>query len=116
MMPAGRSAAVIIAVTAVVGLLVFAAAGQAVAATGGTWQAAQKVPGTGTLNKGGNAEVNSVSCRSAGNCTAGRSYKDGSGRYQAFVASEVNGIWHTAIEVPGTAALNAGGNAWIGSV
>jgi len=27
---------------------------------------------------------------------------------QAFVASEVNGTWHAAIEVPGTAALHQG--------
>jgi hypothetical protein len=34
----------------------------------------------------------------------------------AFVASEVNGTWHTAIEVPGTAALNQGGDAAVNSV
>jgi hypothetical protein len=32
------------------------------------------------------------------------------------VASQINGTWHTAIEVPGTAALNQGGSAGIGSV
>jgi hypothetical protein len=116
MMPAGRSAAVIIAVTAAVGLLGFAAAGQAVAATGGTWHAAQQAPGTGTLNKGGNAQVQSVSCASAGNCAAGGSYTNSSGHYQVFVASEVNGTWRAAIEAPGTGTLNKGGNAQIYSV
>jgi hypothetical protein len=82
----------------------------------GTWRTARKVPGTATLNKGGNAEVNSVSCGSAGNCSAGGYYKDGSWRYQAFVVSQVNGTWRTAMKVPGTATLNKGGNAWIGSV
>jgi hypothetical protein len=32
------------------------------------------------------------------------------------VISEVSGTWGTAIEVPGTAALNAGGAAQINSV
>ena len=56
-----------------------------------------------------------MSCASAGNCAAAGCYTDSSGR-QAFVASEVNGTWHTAIEVPGTAALNQGGNALADSV
>src|SRR5215471_10357793 len=84
--------------------------------TNGTWHAAIEVPGTAALNKGGNATVNSVSCASAGNCTAGGSYTDGSGHHQAFVASEANGAWHAAIEVPGTAALNKGGGARVSSV
>ena len=49
-----------------------------------------------------------MSCASAGNCSAGGYYTDGAGHEQAFVVSEVNGTWGTAIEVPGTAALNAG--------
>jgi hypothetical protein len=46
------------------------------------------VPGTGTLNKGGNAGVVSVSCASAGNCAAGGGYTDRFGHTQAFVASQ----------------------------
>ncbi len=53
---------------------------------------------------------------SAGNCGAGGYYKDSSGRRQAFVVSQVNGTWGKAIEVPGSAALNPGGNAEITSV
>jgi hypothetical protein len=82
----------------------------------GTWHAAKEIPGTATLNKGGNADVYSVSCASPGNCSAGGYYTDGSGHTQAFVVSEVNGTWHTAIEVPGTAALNKHGNAEVNSV
>jgi len=91
-----------------------AAAGAA--ARAGTWRAAIEVPGTGGLNKGGNAGVLSVSCASAGNCAAAGGYKDGSGHRQAFVASEANGTWHAAIEVPGSAALNKGGGAGVLSV
>jgi len=82
----------------------------------GTWKTAIKVPGTAALNKGGSAAVESVSCPSAGNCAAGGFYKDISGNYQAFAASEVNGTWKAAIEVPGTAALNKGGSAEVYSV
>jgi hypothetical protein len=82
----------------------------------GTWRAAIEAPGLAALNKGGNAEINSISCASAGNCSAGGDYRDGSGHTQAFVAGETNGTWRAAIEVPGTAALNLGGNATLGSV
>jgi Peptidase A4 family len=82
----------------------------------GIWGTAEEVPGTAALNKGGNAVVNSVSCASAGNCSAGGYYVDGSGYIQAFVVSQVNGTWGTAEEVPGTAALNTGGGAAVNSV
>ena len=82
----------------------------------GTWDHAIEMPGTATLNTGLNAQVISVSCPSAGNCAAGGSYAGSSGHVQAFVANEVNGTWHDAIEVPGTAALNTGGNAAADSV
>jgi len=82
----------------------------------GTWGTAIEVPGTAVLNVGGYAAVNSVSCALAGNCTVGGSYRDSSGNQQVFVVSEVNGTWGTAIEVPGTAALNTGGNAAVNSV
>jgi hypothetical protein len=126
-MPAGRSAAVIISVTAAVCPLVCAGAGQAAAGTqmsagaraaavGGTWHTARKVPGVAALNTGGNAVVQSLSCASAGNCSAGGWYTDGAGHRQAFVVSKVNGTWRTAIQVPGIAALNTGGSAVVQSV
>ncbi len=74
----------------------------------GTWRKAQEVPGTAVLNTGGEAEINSVSCASPGNCSAGGYYTDRSGRGQAFVVSQVRGTWGKAQEVPGTAALNTG--------
>ena len=57
-----------------------------------------------------------MSCASAGNCAGAGFYTDSSGARQAFVASEVNGTWHAAIEVPGTATLNQRGNAAVNSV
>ena len=82
----------------------------------GIWQNAIEVPGTDTLNASGNAAVNSVSCASANNCSAGGYYVDASSHEHAFVVNEVDGTWQNAIEVPGTDTLNAGGNAAVGSM
>jgi hypothetical protein len=82
----------------------------------GIWRKAIEVPGTAALNAYRNGSVNSVACTSPGNCSAGGSYSDLHSMRQAFVANEVNGTWHTAIEVPGTGALNRGGTAGVASV
>ena len=75
----------------------------------GTWGTAIEVPGTARLNGGDEAEINSVSCASAGNCSAVGQYLDSNDFFHAFVVSEVNGTWGKAIEAPGTASLNQGG-------
>jgi hypothetical protein len=87
-----------------------------VSETGGVWGTAIEVPGTAALNKGGSAQITSVSCAAAGNCSAGGQYEDAIFFFQAFVVSETGGVWGTAIEVPGTAALNAQGIGEITSV
>jgi hypothetical protein len=113
------SVTMIVAAAGVAGLTAVTGSGGAMAATGaaaapravvlsGTWGAAQELPGAAALNQGGYAQVNSVSCSSPGNCSAGGWYTDSSGGTQAFVVSEVKGTWHAAVEVPGTAALNKG--------
>jgi hypothetical protein len=84
--------------------------------TNGSWGTAREVPGTAALNTGGTAQVGSVSCTAAGDCTAGGNYTDSSGHSQAFVATQANGTWGKAKEVPGTAALNQGGSAAVYSV
>ena len=121
-----RSVPMILAATAAAGLTVVAGSGGAAAGTraaaasraalAGTWVTAQEMPGTAALNQGGDAQVNSVSCGSPGNCSAGGFYTDSAGGNQAFVVSEVKGTWRAPTEVPGTAALNKYGNAWINSV
>jgi len=40
-----------------------------------------------------NGGVVAVSCRSAGNCSAGAAYLDASSEYQALVINEVGGQW-----------------------
>ncbi len=82
----------------------------------GRWQSATEVPGTATLNAGGQAEVESVSCASAGNCAAGGYYQQASGHRQGFVVSEKSGHWGPATDVPGLHALNFGGSAEVSSV
>ena len=78
---------------------------------GGTWGAAQEV--AGGLNTQNLASVNSISCSSAGNCSAAGFYQDNAG-YQAFVVDEVGGTWGAAQEVAG--ALNTQNGASVSSI
>lgn len=81
----------------------------------GVWGKAIEVPGLAALNVGqdgvADADMNSVSCVSPGNCTAAGDYTDGHLGGQGFVAAEKNGVWAKAIEVPGLGALNSSGEA-----
>jgi hypothetical protein len=82
----------------------------------GTWGKAMQVPGLAALNGAtGGSSVNSVSCASAGNCTAGGIYST-TGYGQVFVVSEKNGTWGKAMQVPGLAALDAGSPVGVSSV
>jgi len=58
------------------------------AALSSTWRTAREIPGTAALNKGGHAQVNSVSCSSPGNCSAGGWYTDSSKHYKVFMVSK----------------------------
>lgn len=82
----------------------------------GKWGSAFKAPGTAKLNAGGFAQLYTVSCAAPGYCVAGGGYRDAHGGFQAFLVDEVHGSWQSAFEVPGSAALNAGGTASIKSV
>jgi Bacterial Ig-like domain (group 3) len=84
----------------------------------GTWGNAREAAG-GLNASGGHAQVNSVSCASAGNCVAAGQYF----KYvapvastQAFEVTEKGGSWSAAQEGPGTAKLNTGGLALVNSV
>lgn len=57
----------------------------------GTWHEAVQVQGVAARNKAGFASVITMSCASAGNCTAGGDHLDHLGHYQAFVLTEVSG-------------------------
>jgi len=53
------------------------------------------VPATGAV-------VNTLSCASAGNCSAGGYASEGASAIYAFVITETNGIWGKAVQVAGT--------------
>jgi hypothetical protein len=57
--------------------------------TKGTWGKAEEVPGTATLNAGGGASVNSISCVAARSCAAGGFYADASGPDETFVVDYI---------------------------
>jgi hypothetical protein len=82
----------------------------------GTWGKAIEVPGLRRLNAGGYAQVDSLSCATPGYCSAAGTYADAALRGQAFVVTETNGVWGRAIETPGSARLNTGGQAEVFSV
>src|SRR5580704_10218929 len=96
-------------ITAAIALLAVSAAGAAAAApaaaatarpasqTTGIWGKAEQV--AAALNQGGFAALMSVSCPSAGNCSAGGYYLDSSGNQQPFVVTRTNGTWGTAEQV-----------------
>jgi len=79
----------------------------------GKWGSAAEVPGFSALNAAGSGSVHAVSCGSAGSCTIGGSYEflNGSGddQSQPYLATETNGKWATAEEVPGLTAISSGG-------
>ena len=81
----------------------------------GTWGQAEPVPGLAALNTGDQASILSLSCASAGDCTAGGSYRASPGQ-QGFVVSEVHGTWGQVQQVPGLVALNKEHFATVSSV
>jgi hypothetical protein len=74
---------------------------------GGRWTKAAEVP-VPALDGAG---VNAVWCAVGGLCIAGGGFKDSGGAIQAWVETQVRGHWQPAVEVPGLAALNIGGEA-----
>ena len=82
--------------------------GMAVSETAGSWKAAVEVaPPTGWQA----GALDSVSCATAGYCTAVGDYIDGSGIDQGFMTTETNGSWGSPVPaaLPADAAPNADG-------
>lgn len=106
-------------------LRVFVGVGVALAAVGlnvgvshatpdGEWSTFENVPGLVAAHPNGGS-VNSVSCASPGNCSAVGYYSNNSGN-QAFVVSQVDGVWGSYEDVPGFIAANTRGEAFLSSV
>jgi hypothetical protein len=68
--------------------------------TAGTWGGALELPGSAALDIQNIADLNAVSCPSAGNCTAVGTYGDAAGRKQVLADTETGGVWATATAVP----------------
>ena len=82
----------------------------------GVWQAARPLPGLAALNRGGIADIASISCGSPGNCAATGLYSLAGCNAQvchqrAFLAAETRGAWGPAQPVPGLAAKSTGSTA-----
>jgi hypothetical protein len=71
--------------------------------TGGTWSPAtslQDLPANATLGEYEVAQLDSAWCSSIGNCVVAGTYNPMDGEPVAYTASEVDGVWQTAKEVP----------------
>ncbi len=80
------------------------------------WNKTAEARGTGALNAGGGAQVTTISCPSAGNCSVGGSYARTSGHLQLFLISESKGSWGKATVLPGILSHNKGSSTQIYSV
>ena len=79
--------------------------------SGGTWSTGTEAPLPANANTTSqNADVYSVSCASAGNCTAVGQYKDSLGNNETVLFTESGGSWSTGIVAPVPA--NAGGSGY----
>jgi len=82
--------------------------------TNGTWSPAQTVTGSFTTNGDIDVDtVTSVSCSSAGNCSAAGYDGTFDGQSHAFVVSLVNDSWQTAVDIGGSLAVEGG---WLSSI
>ena len=71
--------------------------------TAGTWATAVEAPlpaNNNTRSSDSYFVISSVSCGSAGNCTAVGRYKDSSGQVQGLLLTETSGRWATGVEAP----------------
>lgn len=73
--------------------------------TDGVWGDAIPVPGLEALDTERQDAASSLSCPSAGNCTAVGFYTTSSGVMGAWVASEAAGVWGNAQEGPGLSGI-----------
>ncbi len=75
--------------------------------SGGTWSTGIEAPLPANAGEHSRVEIESVSCASAGDCTAVGYYADTSGNLHGLLLSESGGTWSTGIEAPVPANANA---------
>ena len=79
------------------------------ARAGGAWDNPSAIPNAASLNLGGSATIDALSCSSVGYCSAIGDYASSSTTSQVFVATETNGTWGPAVAVPYYSTLNQKG-------
>ena len=84
--------------------------------TSGTWATGVEASLPANAGTNPNAYVVSVSCASAGNCTAVGHYVDSSGHEQGLLLSETSGTWATGVEASLPANAGTNPNASLDSV
>jgi hypothetical protein len=77
----------------------------------GVWSRSIPIRGLGALSQNEVVQVNAVGCGSPGNCAIGGFYgeREGDGGWwagSAFLDTERNGSWGTAVDTPGVDSLN----------
>lgn len=65
-----------------------------------SWSTATRAPLPADAGTTPNVDINSVSCPSAGNCTAVGHYLDGSYHYQGLLLSQSAGSWSAGVKAP----------------
>jgi hypothetical protein len=87
--------------------------------TRGAWQKPQLLAGMDALDQGDPAGINAISCANPGNCVAGGFWDPMSADFalhQGLLATEKNGKWGPAQNVPGLIAINTAEEAMVTNV
>jgi len=90
--------------------------GLLVSETSGEWATGVEAPLPANASARPLVQLYSVSCGSAGNCTAVGSYSDSSGRRQGLLLSETAAAWVTGVEAPLPADAGINPQVDLGSV
>ncbi len=84
--------------------------------TSGTWQTGIQAPLPANANTTPMVDLSSVSCASAGDCSAVGSYNDSVGSEPGLLLTETSGTWQTGIQAPLPANANTSLSAGLTSV
>src|SRR5207248_1946531 len=82
----------------------------------GAWGKAFKIPGMRALPASGGAAVLSISCVKAGFCVAGGVYFTSHDQGRAFLVTEKNGVWGSALKLVGPTGFSSGGDTEVISI
>ena len=84
--------------------------------TGGVWATGLQARPPANAESNPEVSVGSVSCASAGNCTAVGGYTDTSGAQQGLLLTETGGVWATGVQASLPANAESNSYTYVGSV